>query len=87
VRCAAGDGTAGAEGFPLCALFVFLVHSAEYESWSLPLAIILIAPMCLPFALLGTWLPGAGLRPGRCFPHSRAIHLRQREVQSILSLN
>ena len=42
--------------FPLCVLFVFLVHSAEYESWSLPLAIILIAPMCLPFALFGTWL-------------------------------
>jgi multidrug efflux pump len=44
--------------FPLCVLFVFLVHSAEYESWSLPLAIILIAPMCLPFALFGTWLRG-----------------------------
>jgi multidrug efflux pump len=44
--------------FPLCVLFVFLVHSAEYESWSLPLAIILIAPMCLPFALLGTRLRG-----------------------------
>jgi hydrophobe/amphiphile efflux-1 (HAE1) family protein len=44
--------------FPLCVLFVFLVHSAEYESWSLPLAIILIAPMCLPFALLGLWLRG-----------------------------
>ena len=39
--------------FPLCVLFVFLVHSAEYESWSLPLAIILIAPLCLPFALWG----------------------------------
>jgi multidrug efflux pump len=44
--------------FPVCVLFVFLVHSAEYESWSLALAIILIAPMCLPFALLGTWLRG-----------------------------
>jgi multidrug efflux pump len=44
--------------FPLCVLFVFLVHSAEYESWLLPLAIILIAPMCLPFALLGVWLRG-----------------------------
>jgi len=44
--------------FPLCVLFVFLVHSAEYESWSLPLAIILIAPVCLPFALFGTWLRG-----------------------------
>jgi hydrophobe/amphiphile efflux-1 (HAE1) family protein len=44
--------------FPLCVLFVFLVHAAEYESWSLPLAIILIAPMCLPFALFGTWARG-----------------------------
>ena len=44
--------------FPLCVLFVFLVHSAEYESWTLPLAIILIAPICLPFALGGVWLRG-----------------------------
>jgi hydrophobe/amphiphile efflux-1 (HAE1) family protein len=44
--------------FPLCVLFVFLVHSAEYESWSLPMAIILIAPVCLPFALLGIWSRG-----------------------------
>lgn len=44
--------------FPLCVLFVFLVHSAEYESWSLPLAIILIAPVCLPFALGGIWSRG-----------------------------
>jgi multidrug efflux pump len=44
--------------FPLCVLFVFLVHSAEYESWSLALAIILIAPVCLPFALGGVWARG-----------------------------
>jgi multidrug efflux pump len=44
--------------FPLCVLLVYLVLSALYESWSLPLAIILIAPICLPFALLGTWLRG-----------------------------
>jgi len=44
--------------FPLCVLFVFLVHSAEYESWTLPMAIILIAPVCLPFALLGVWVRG-----------------------------
>lgn len=44
--------------FPLCVLFVFLVHSAEYESWTLPLAIILIAPICLPFALGGVWFRG-----------------------------
>jgi multidrug efflux pump len=39
--------------FPLCVLFVFLTHSAEYESWMLPLAIILIVPMSLLCALLG----------------------------------
>lgn len=44
--------------FPLCVLFVFLVHSAEYESWILPLAIILIAPICVPFALAGVDLRG-----------------------------
>ena len=44
--------------FPLCVLFVFLVHAAEYESWLLSLAIILMAPMCLPFALAGVWLRG-----------------------------
>src|SRR5262249_59689751 len=44
--------------FPLCVLFVFLVHSAEYESWSLALAIILIAPVCLPFALGGACARG-----------------------------
>ncbi|WP_459554290.1 efflux RND transporter permease subunit [Lacunimicrobium album] len=44
--------------FPLCVLFVFLVHSAEYESWMLPLAIILIAPVALPFALGGIWMRG-----------------------------
>ncbi len=44
--------------FPLCVLFVFLVHAAEYESWTLPLAIILIAPVCLPFALVGVFVRG-----------------------------
>jgi hydrophobe/amphiphile efflux-1 (HAE1) family protein len=41
--------------FPLCVLFVFLVLSAQYESWSLPLAVILIVPMCLLSALAGVW--------------------------------
>lgn len=44
--------------FPLCVLFVFLVLAAQYESWSLPLAIILIVPMCLLCALAGVWLRG-----------------------------
>ncbi len=39
--------------FPLAVVFVFLVLSAQYESWSLPLAIILIVPMCILAALIG----------------------------------
>jgi multidrug efflux pump len=42
--------------FPLAVLFVFLTLSAQYESWSLPLAIILIVPMCLLAAITGVWL-------------------------------
>ena len=42
--------------FPLCVLLVYLVLAALYESWSLPLAIILIVPMCLLSAIGGTWL-------------------------------
>ena len=39
--------------FALCVLFVFLILAALYESWSLPLSIILIVPLVLLFALLG----------------------------------
>jgi hydrophobe/amphiphile efflux-1 (HAE1) family protein len=39
--------------FPLCVLFVFLVLAAQYESLTLPLAIILIVPMCLLAAIAG----------------------------------
>jgi multidrug efflux pump len=42
--------------FPLAVVFVFLVLAAQYESWSLPLAIILIVPMCLLAAITGIWL-------------------------------
>ena len=44
--------------FPLCVLLVFLVLSAQYESWSLPLAVILIVPMCLLAAITGVWIAG-----------------------------
>jgi len=37
-------------------LLVVLVLAAQYESWSLPLAIILIVPMCILSALFGVWL-------------------------------
>src|SRR2546425_3147036 len=44
--------------FPLCVVLVFLTLAAQYESWSLPLAIILIVPMCLLSAIAGVWLRG-----------------------------
>src|SRR5204863_7297960 len=39
--------------FPLCVFFVFLTHSAEYESFALATAIILIVPMCLLCGIVG----------------------------------
>src|SRR5262249_714560 len=42
--------------FPLAVVLVFLVLSAQYESWSIPLSIILIVPMCLLAAIAGIWL-------------------------------
>ena len=44
--------------FSLAVLFVFLLLSAQYESWSLPLAIILIVPMCLLSAGSGLLIAG-----------------------------
>jgi multidrug efflux pump len=44
--------------FPLCVLLVFLVLAALYESWTLPLAVILIVPMCLLCAIAGVWFTG-----------------------------
>jgi hydrophobe/amphiphile efflux-1 (HAE1) family protein len=44
--------------FILSVVFVFLTLAAQFESWSLPLAIILIVPMCLLSALFGVRLHG-----------------------------
>ena len=44
--------------FPICVLLVFLVLAAQYESLFLPLAIILIVPMCLLSAITGVWFTG-----------------------------
>jgi multidrug efflux pump len=44
--------------FPLCVLLAFLVLAALYESWSLPLVVILIVPMVLLSAIGGVWLTG-----------------------------
>ena len=44
--------------FPLCVLLVYGVLAAQYESWSLPLTVILIVPMTLLSAIAGVWLTG-----------------------------
>ena len=44
--------------FPLALLLVFLVLASLYESWTLPLAVILIVPVCIFAALFGVWLTG-----------------------------
>lgn len=44
--------------FPLCVLLAFLVLAALYESWGLPLAVILIVPMTLLSAIAGVILSG-----------------------------
>jgi len=51
-------GSTGFYIFMLSVVFVFLALAAQFESWSLPLAIILIVPMCLLSALVGVSLHG-----------------------------
>jgi hydrophobe/amphiphile efflux-1 (HAE1) family protein len=51
-------GNAGLLVFPICVLFVYLVLAAQYGSWSLPLAVILIVPMCLLAATIGVRIMG-----------------------------
>ncbi len=54
----ATQGKAALIIFPLAVLLAFLVLAALYESWTLPLAVILIVPMCMLSALLGVWMTG-----------------------------
>ncbi len=42
--------------FPLSVIFVFLALAAQYESWALPFAVILIVPMCILSSMTGVWL-------------------------------
>jgi multidrug efflux pump len=44
--------------FPLCVLLVFLILAFQYESWSLPMSILLIVPMCIMCAMIGLLLNG-----------------------------
>ena len=54
----ATQGNAALIVFPLAVMLVFLVLAALYESWTLPLAVILIVPMCVLSALIGVRLVG-----------------------------
>ncbi|WED44105.1 efflux RND transporter permease subunit [Legionella cardiaca] len=51
-------GNTATIAFILGVVFVFLLLSAQYESWVLPIAIILIVPMCLFSALIGLKILG-----------------------------
>ncbi|HAT1820091.1 TPA: efflux RND transporter permease subunit [Legionella pneumophila] len=51
-------GNTAAIAFTLGVIFIFLVLAAQYESWSLPLAVILIVPMCLFSSMLGVKILG-----------------------------
>ncbi len=51
-------GNSGILVFAASVLFVFLVLAAQYESWSLPLSVILIVPMCLLAAVTGLQIRG-----------------------------
>ena len=51
-------GNSAIIAFIMAVVFVFLLLVALYESWTLPLAVILIVPMCLLSAIAGVWLMG-----------------------------
>ena len=59
-RAAAGSG---AQVFVLALLFVFLILAAQYESWSLPMSVLLGTPIAIFGAMLGLFLSGLFL-PG-----------------------
>lgn len=52
------QGNAAIIVFPMSVLLAFLVLAALYESWTLPLAVIMIVPMTMLSALFGVWLTG-----------------------------
>jgi hydrophobe/amphiphile efflux-1 (HAE1) family protein len=52
-KAAAGSGS---QVFVLALLFVFLILAAQYESWSLPMGVMLGTPIAIFGAMLGLWL-------------------------------
>jgi multidrug efflux pump len=53
-----GVGSTAMSAFALSVVLVFLVLAAQYESWSLPLAVILVVPLCLLCAIIGVLIAG-----------------------------
>ncbi len=51
-------GSSSASALMLGMLVVFLILAAQYEKWSLPIAVLLAVPFAIFGALLGTWLRG-----------------------------
>ena len=50
------EGSAAIFAFIGAIVLVFQVLSAQYESWSMPMAVLLVVPMCLLSAVIGLWL-------------------------------
>jgi multidrug efflux pump len=55
------DGDTTLYVFGLAVLCVFLALAALYESWTMPLAVILVVPLCILCSLLGGWVTGGAL--------------------------
>ncbi len=50
------EGSSALYAFIGAILLVFLVLAAQYESWSMPLSVLLVVPMCLLSAIVGLWI-------------------------------
>ena len=50
------EGSAALYAFIGAIVLVFLVLAAQYESWSMPMSVLLVVPMCLLSAVIGLWI-------------------------------
>ena len=75
--------------FALAVVLVFLVLAAQYESWSLPPAVILVVPMCLLCWITGVFLAGMDMYIFSMCAHSVntvgivAVYCRKRSCVSL----
>src|SRR3546814_2724344 len=70
-------GNAALYVFPIAVLLAFLILAAQSNSWTLPLAVLLILPMCLLSALLGVCLTGCDLN---LFPQHAFVEIGRAHV-------